>query len=118
MDAKGIVGDKFPEGWMWFWFFMFSGQIVGFDFSGQIVNVGANESEFKVGDEVFGLNYQYFPIGFGKFGGTLQEYALVPLHEIWRPKSLTHVEAAALPLVGLTCLQAFEQHGINKETDS
>ena len=115
VDAKGIVGDKFPEGWMWFWFRMVSGQIVGFDFSGEIVNVGVNESDFKVGDEVFGLNYQFLPIGVGKFGGTLQEFALVPLHEIWqKPKSLTHVEAAALPLVGLTCLQAFEQHGIKQ----
>ena len=25
VDAKGIVGDKFPEGWMWFWFRMVSG---------------------------------------------------------------------------------------------
>ena len=36
-------------GWMWFWFRLFSGRIVGFDFSGQIVDVGANESNLKLG---------------------------------------------------------------------
>ena len=39
----------------------------------------------------------------------------MPEHEIWKkPETLSHVEAAALPLVGLTCLQAFEQHGLKE----
>jgi len=101
---------QFPEQYMPFWFRVCTNQIVGFDFSGEVVEAN-NGSKHKPGDTVFGLNYQYLPKGLGKFGGSLQEYALVPEHEIWKkPESLSHVEAAALPLVGLTCLQAFEQH--------
>lgn len=109
VDAKSVVGDKFSESWMPFWFRVCTNQIVGFDFSGEIVEVHKT-SRYKPGELVFGLNYQYLPKGLGKFGGTLQEYALVPEHEIWqKPTSLSHAEAAALPLVGVACLQAFEQ---------
>jgi threonine dehydrogenase-like Zn-dependent dehydrogenase len=78
-----------------------------------VVEEAGPKSPFKVGDEVFGLNYQLLPIGLGKFQGTLQQFALVPEHEMWKkPESLNHTEAASLPLAGLTCLQAFDQHNL------
>lgn len=112
VDAKGVIGDKFPESWMGWCFWVMSGFVVGFDFSGVVEEAGP-KSPFKVGDEVFGLNYQLLPIGLGKFQGTLQQFALVPEHEMWKkPESLNHTEAASLPLAGLTCLQAFDQHNL------
>ena len=110
VDAKGVLGDKFPEWMMSFWFRCFSGRVIGFDFSGVIVET-APESSFSIGDSVYGLNYQYAPIGNGALGGTLSEYALVYEDQIWhKPNSLSHCEAAALPLVSVTSLQVFEQH--------
>ena len=36
-----------------------------------------------------------------------------PINQVaHKPTSLTHVEAAALPLVGVTCVQAFNEHGL------
>ena len=67
VDAKSVIGDKFPESWMPFWFRVCTNQIVGFDFSGEVVEATAN-AKHKAGDLVFGLNYQYLPKGLGKFG--------------------------------------------------
>lgn len=113
VDCKCVVGDKgFPEGWLQWWAHMFAGQSVGFDFSGIIVEAPSS-SVFAPGDRVFGLQYHYFPNGIGKFGGSICEYALVPLDQLWKtPEKLSHVQAAALPLVGVTALQAIEQHHV------
>jgi NADPH:quinone reductase-like Zn-dependent oxidoreductase len=45
--------------------------------------------------------------------GSMAEYCAPPLNQIARkPATLTHCQAAALPLVGTTCVQAFEEHGL------
>ena len=112
VDAKGVLGDKFPEWMMPIWFRFFSGRVIGFDFSGVVVETSPGSS-FSVGDAVYGLNYQYAPIGNGSQGGTLSEYACVYEDQIWyKPASLSHCEAAALPLVSVTSLQVFEQHKV------
>ena len=45
--------------------------------------------------------------------GSFGEFIQPPINQVaHKPTSLTHVEAAALPLVGVTCVQAFNEHGL------
>lgn len=70
--------------------------IVGRDGSGVIVSVGSGVTAYKVGDEVYYA-------GDITRNGSYSQYTLVDSRIIGhKPKSLTHVEAAALPLTTLT----------------
>jgi NADPH:quinone reductase-like Zn-dependent oxidoreductase len=69
---------------------------VGLDLAGRIEVVGKNVKELHVGDEVFGA-------GRGAFG----EYAVSDQIELApKPSRLTFEQAAALPIAGVTALQA------------
>ncbi|GAB3443294.1 NADP-dependent oxidoreductase [Phycicoccus ginsengisoli] len=62
------------------------------------------DSGFRKGDEVFGM------VPFDQ-DGAAAEYVTVPLEFLaHKPSTLTHVEAAALPLAGLTAWQALADH--------
>jgi len=72
--------------------------VLGLDMAGVVEDVGAGVSEFKRGDEVFGMVG-----GVGGLQGTLAEYAVVDADLITRkPKKLTMREAAGLPLSVIT----------------
>ncbi|MGE7889550.1 NADP-dependent oxidoreductase [Bacillus cereus] len=74
--------------------------ILGNDFSGVIVKVGAKVTHFKVGDEIYARPRK------NKIG-TFAEY--IAIHEAdvaLKPKNLSFEEAASIPLVGLTSYQA------------
>ncbi|PAE88994.1 NADP-dependent oxidoreductase [Shouchella clausii] len=74
--------------------------ILGNDFSGKIVEVGASVTKFKVGDEVYGRPR-------ANKMGTFTEYLSVNQEDIaLKPKNLSFEEAASIPLVGLTSYQA------------
>ncbi|MGW3561939.1 NADP-dependent oxidoreductase, partial [Streptomyces sp. NPDC000963] len=74
---------------------------VGWDVSGTVEAVGPGVGHLRPGDEVFGM-----PL-FPRQAGAYAEYVVVPArHLAPKPASLTHVEAAALPLAGLTAWQA------------
>lgn len=74
---------------------------LGWDVSGIIEAVGPGVTLHQPGDEVFGL--LPFPRGAGAFA----QYVVAPTRALVpKPASLTHVEAAALPLAGLTAWQA------------
>jgi NADPH:quinone reductase-like Zn-dependent oxidoreductase len=83
---------------------IFSGQppfVLGWDVSGVIAEVGPGVTIFRPGDEVMGL------LPFPRGGGAYAEYAVAPARTFVRkPALLSHVEAAALPLAGLTAWQA------------
>jgi NADPH:quinone reductase-like Zn-dependent oxidoreductase len=71
----------------------------GFEFSGEIVEVGSGVTGYKVGDKVMGVSM---------FGGysthvTVPEKQLFPL-----PESLSMVEAAGFPSVAMTAWMAFD----------
>jgi NADPH:quinone reductase-like Zn-dependent oxidoreductase len=71
----------------------------GSEFAGRVEEVGAAVTEFRVGDEVFGIG-----------GGANAEYVAVPENGpiAQKPAGLTYEEAAAIPdgsLLALTCLQ-------------
>lgn len=75
--------------------------VLGWDVSGVVEKAGPGVTLFAPGDEVFGL------LPFPRGGGAYAEFALAPARALVRkPERLTHVEAAALPLAGLTAWQA------------
>lgn len=74
--------------------------IVGNDFAGEIVAVGAQVTQFQVGDAVYGRPRE-------NRIGTFAEYIAIDPDDIaLKPQNLTFAEAAAIPLVGLTSYQA------------
>lgn len=71
--------------------------VLGNDFSGVVVASPYEGHPIKPGDEVYGM--AQFP----RQGGTYAEYVTVPAMSITRkPRSLSHVEAAGVPLAALT----------------
>jgi len=91
-DPKVCAGDykqtKFPL-------------ILGRDFSGVVSALGAGVTDLRVGDEVFGV------LETGR-DGTYCEKIAVGANVVARKGSLSHVDAAALALTGLTALCAVE----------
>ncbi|RBQ16884.1 NADP-dependent oxidoreductase [Spongiactinospora rosea] len=73
--------------------------VLGWDISG-VVEAVPQTWRFRPGDEVFGM-----PL-FPRAAGAYAEVVAAPaLHLVRKPASLSHVEAAALPIVGLTAWQ-------------
>ncbi|MFL5318968.1 MAG: zinc-binding dehydrogenase [Myxococcaceae bacterium] len=76
--------------------------VIGYDASGVIEALGVGVSGFSRGDEVF-----FTPEIFGNVHGTYAECALVEAAIVApKPKGLSHVEAAAVPLAGGTAFEA------------
>ena len=74
---------------------------VGADLAGRIEAVGRDVTEFQPGDDVFGTS-----------GGTWAEYAAARPEKLARkPANLSFEEAAAVPIAGITALQALRDHG-------
>ena len=75
---------------------------LGVDFSGVIAEVGESVSGFKPGDEVYGM-------ASAMTGGSFAEFIIVPFASVaLKPKSVSHSEAAAVPLTGLSALQVLK----------
>lgn len=73
---------------------------IGWDVSGTVVELGRGVTRFRVGDEAFGM--PWFP----REAGAYAEFVTAPSrHFAAKPGVLSHEEAAALPLVGLTAWQ-------------
>src|SRR5215467_12931040 len=84
---KFMTGRKFPRG-------------MGQDFSGVIERIGAGVRRFRVGDEVFGST----PVKTsGSFAETLITQEKLVAN---KPPTLSHEEAATLPVAGSTALIA------------
>lgn len=79
--------------------------ILGHDVAGVITKVGAKVSRFKAGDEIIARPADFHI-------GTFAEYIAVNEKDIaLKPKNISMEEAASLPLVALTVLQAFTEKG-------
>ena len=77
--------------------------ILGADVAGRVEAVGSAVTQFKPGDEVFG---DLFASGHGAFA----EYATVPEQLLaLKPANITFEQAAAVPLAGVTALQALRR---------
>ena len=79
---------------------------LGGDFSGAVFEVGEGVINFKVGDEVYGQG----GILNGGSGSFAEFVAANTLKILVKPKSLDFAQAAALPLTGISALQALEDH--------
>jgi NADPH:quinone reductase-like Zn-dependent oxidoreductase len=87
-------------------------QVMGFDISGVIREVGPGVTGWKQGDEVFAR----LP---NRMMGAYAERALVPADLLApRPRNVSHVEAASLPTVALTTWQAFAERAHLKAGES
>jgi NADPH:quinone reductase-like Zn-dependent oxidoreductase len=76
---------------------------LGSDLAGIVVETGSRASRFKPGDAVFA---SIFDLG----NGALAEFALVPESAAaLKPSSLDFVQAASIPMVGLTSWQALKE---------
>jgi len=79
--------------------------VMGRDVSGVIERCGAHAGEFKEGDSVFAM--------VGQDRGGQAEYVKLKTGELaLKPNELSHVEAAAVPLAGLTAWQGLFDHGL------
>jgi NADPH:quinone reductase-like Zn-dependent oxidoreductase len=84
--------------------------ILGWDISGEVVETGKTVTDFKTGDEVFGMvNF------FGK-GNAYAEYVAAPAaHLALKPRNITHQQAAAASMAASTAYQALvDVAGIKK----
>lgn len=80
----------------------------GSDVSGVVAAVGPEVTEWRVGDEVFGL--VRFP-QLGKGGKGYAEYTTSPASHLARkPAGIDHVQAAGVPMAGLTAYQFLFDH--------
>jgi NADPH:quinone reductase-like Zn-dependent oxidoreductase len=79
--------------------------IPGHEVSGTVESLGSGTTGFTVGEEVYGLTDWYRD-------GTLAEYVAVESRNLApKPASMDHVQAAALPMPGLTAWQALFVNG-------
>jgi NADPH:quinone reductase-like Zn-dependent oxidoreductase len=77
---------------------------LGYDVSGIIIEKGVNVTDFNIGDEVFSkVNKQ----------GTFTEFVAIEKNIVsLKPKNISFEEAASLPLVSLTALQALKRRNL------
>ena len=76
--------------------------VLGRDFSGVVSEVGPGVTDFQVGDAVFGV------CDVGQEGTYAEKIAMKAAIIAKKPQDLSHEEAAALALTGLTALTAIE----------
>jgi len=86
---------------------MMLGPVMGLDFAGVVAAVPAEETKFKVGDEVYGSTK-----------GSMAEFAVCKsASTALKPRDLTFEEAAALPTAYITGLQGLRDQGGLQEGD-
>ena len=74
---------------------------VGTDLAGTVEAVSSNVTQFKPGDEVYGVGFHGYA-----------EYAVARENRVaLKPKNRSFEESAAVPIAGFTALQAIRNHG-------
>ena len=77
---------------------------LGSEVSGAVEKVGAKTAGFAVGDEVFGATNPRFIDGYA-------EYAVAAARMIApKPRELSHIEAASVPVIAVTARQMLFDH--------
>jgi len=80
--------------------------IIGWDISGFVEAVGKKVTQWKAGDEVFGM------VNFRGHGKAYAEYVAAPADQLaLKPDNVSHQEAAAATLAALTAWQALVTYG-------
>lgn len=84
--------------------------LIGMDFAGTVKEVGEGIEGFAVGDEVYGCAG-----GLLDLPGTLAEYIAADAKLIaHKPRNLSMVETAALPLVAITAYEGLTRAGVSE----
>jgi NADPH:quinone reductase-like Zn-dependent oxidoreductase len=79
--------------------------VLGWDISGTVVAVGKDVTQFRIGDDVFGM------VNFPGHGRAYAERVPAPAHHLaLKPAGISHEEAAAGTLALLTVYQAMTEH--------
>jgi NADPH:quinone reductase-like Zn-dependent oxidoreductase len=81
-------------------------RILGFDLSGKVAALGSQVKTLAIGDPVYGL------LDVRKNGACAEYVATKADYLSIKPSTLPHHEAAAIPLAGLTALQALKKADI------
>jgi NADPH:quinone reductase-like Zn-dependent oxidoreductase len=99
-EMKLMSGSKFPKH-------------IGADFAGIIEEVGAAVTNFKKGDEVFGVVKNIMK------EGALAEYVAIPSTFVWKkPAHISFAQAASIPVVGAAAVTALQKMGnINTQSE-
>lgn len=107
VHAAGVnpVDWKIREGYMSQMPLKFPATLGG-DFSGIVTEVGKGVPGFKKGDDIYG-QASIIRDGSGSFAELASADANTTAH---KPKNISHVEAAALPLTGVSAWQALVDH--------
>lgn len=79
--------------------------VLGHDVAGVVVRIGAHVTRFKPGDEVYARPADH------RIGTFAEQIAVREDDLALKPKNITMVEAASIPLVGLTAWQALVERG-------
>lgn len=79
--------------------------IVGHEFAGHVIDVGANGDDFSIGDRVFGL------IDFWRNGAAAELAHVLPSEVARIPEKVSAIQAATLPIGALTAWQGLFDHG-------
>jgi len=80
--------------------------VLGYDVAGEVVEIGPEVTRFQPGDAVFG------GVEMRRHGGSCAELALARDGALaLKPEALSFEEAAAMPMAGLTALQALRDKG-------
>lgn len=87
--------------------------VPGIDVSGVVEEAGRNVSAFKPGDEIFGDIFDSETGAYAEYVCAREEANIVK-----KPEGVTFEQAAAVPVAGLTALQALRDHGRIKEGQS
>ena len=92
-EMKLMSGSKFPKH-------------TGVDFAGIVEDTGSSVTEFKKGDEVFGV------VKNNMKEGALAEYVAVPATLVWKkPAHINFAQAASIPVVGAAAVTALHKMG-------
>jgi NADPH:quinone reductase-like Zn-dependent oxidoreductase len=77
---------------------------LGSDLAGEVISLGSDVSHIAVGDQIFGVTNP-------QFLGAYAEYATASAAMLSRkPSSLSHIEAAAVPVIAVTAWQGLFDH--------
>ena len=76
--------------------------VLGRDFSGVVSAVGAGVTDLRIGDEVFGV------LELGREGAYAEKVFIAASLAAKKPSGMSHIDAAALALTGLTALCSVE----------
>ncbi|MCF0052863.1 NADP-dependent oxidoreductase [Dyadobacter sp. LJ53] len=86
--------------------------ILGWDVSGTVVEIGNEVSDFKIGDDVFGM------VNFPGHGKAYAEYVAAPADQLaLKPENISYEEAAAATLAALTAWQSLVTYAKIKKGD-